>query len=204
MQGKIRAGKTFGEIPFDELFILGVERDNDLWLRAHIGTRDGRKGSAPMGRDYFLSNWELDKNVYSNGANEPQAGPFPGQRQDHRFFLGPRLADLALGFGSASQSPGARGGNRFLCTEKTCAQAITRSMFQRFEDSNRDPSRHAKFQSKSIIEVNRRPDPFFSSLSFFNPSSAHLSYRPIYFRSRHPRVPLYRPVLERSRSCRSA
>lgn len=76
MQGRIRAGKTFGEIPFDELFILGVERDNDLWLRAHIGTRDGRKGSAPLGRDYFLSNWELDKNVYSNALISLKLGPF--------------------------------------------------------------------------------------------------------------------------------
>ncbi len=76
MQGRVRAGKTFGDVPFDELFILGVERDNDLWLRSHIGTRDGRKGSAPMGRNYFLSNWELDKNVYSNAYVSFKAGPF--------------------------------------------------------------------------------------------------------------------------------
>jgi tetratricopeptide (TPR) repeat protein len=76
MRGKIRTGKTFGQIPFDELFILGVERDNDLWLRAHVGTRDGRKGSAPMGRNYFLSNWEIDKNVYSNGLINLKLGPF--------------------------------------------------------------------------------------------------------------------------------
>jgi hypothetical protein len=76
MQGKIRIGKTFGESPFDELFVLGVERDNDLWLRAHSGTRDGRKGSAPLGGSYFLSNWELDKNVYSNGLITLKLGPF--------------------------------------------------------------------------------------------------------------------------------
>ena len=60
---QLRAGRTFGQVPFDELFILGLERDNDLPLRAHIGTRDGRKGSAPLGRDYLLENWELNKNV---------------------------------------------------------------------------------------------------------------------------------------------
>src|SRR5437764_1490258 len=49
MQYQVRAGKTFGDVPFDELFMLGLERDNDLWMRAHIGTRDGRKGSAPLG-----------------------------------------------------------------------------------------------------------------------------------------------------------
>ena len=29
-------GKTSGQIPFDELFILGLERDNDLWLRGLV------------------------------------------------------------------------------------------------------------------------------------------------------------------------
>ncbi len=38
---QVRAGKTFGEMPFDELYMLGIERDNDLWMRAHVGTRDG-------------------------------------------------------------------------------------------------------------------------------------------------------------------
>jgi tetratricopeptide (TPR) repeat protein len=72
----VRAGNIFGQFPFDELFMLGVERDNDLWLRAHIGTRDGQKGSAPLGRRYFLSNWETDKNVYRNGLISVKLGPF--------------------------------------------------------------------------------------------------------------------------------
>jgi hypothetical protein len=56
--------------------MLGLERDSDLWLRAHVGLRDGRKGSAPLGRNYFLSNWESDKNLYSNGLVTLQLGPF--------------------------------------------------------------------------------------------------------------------------------
>ena len=60
----------------DELFMLGLERDNDLWMRGHIGTHDGRKGSAPLGRSYFLSNWEADKNVYGNGLLTVKLGPF--------------------------------------------------------------------------------------------------------------------------------
>ncbi|HET7440230.1 MAG TPA: tetratricopeptide repeat protein [Terriglobales bacterium] len=74
--GAIRAGKTFGDLPFDELSMLGVERDNDLWLRAHIGTRDGKKGSAPLGRNFFLADWETDKVVYSNGLLTLKLGPF--------------------------------------------------------------------------------------------------------------------------------
>jgi len=75
---RARAGKTFGELPFDELFMLGLERDNDpaLWIRGHIGTRDGRKGSAPLGRDYFLASWETDKNLYSTGFFDFRLGPF--------------------------------------------------------------------------------------------------------------------------------
>ena len=76
MLQRVRAGKTFGQVPFDELFMLGLERDNDLPMRAHIGTRDGRKGSAPLGRDYFLASWETDKNVYGNGLVKLKLGPF--------------------------------------------------------------------------------------------------------------------------------
>jgi hypothetical protein len=75
MRHRIRAGHTLGESPFDELFMLGIERDNDLWLRAHKGTHHGRKGSAPLGRSYLLSNWELDKNIYHGGFLNFRLGP---------------------------------------------------------------------------------------------------------------------------------
>jgi len=55
---------------------LGLERDNDLWLRAHIGTRKGRKGAAPLGRNYVLANWDIDKKIYENGFLELKMGPF--------------------------------------------------------------------------------------------------------------------------------
>ena len=89
---RIRAGKTLGQIPFDELFMLGLERDNDLPLRAHVGARDGRKGSAPLGRDYVLSNFESDKNVYSNGFFTFKLGPFvdTGRITDASAALGSR------------------------------------------------------------------------------------------------------------------
>lgn len=76
LQEHLRAGKTWGAVPFDELFMLGLERDNDLPLRAHIGTRDGRKGAAPLGRNYFSNTWELDKNLYANGLMTVKLGPF--------------------------------------------------------------------------------------------------------------------------------
>ena len=73
---EFRAGETLGQLPFDELFILGIERDNDLWLRAHVGTRDGKKGSAPLGRDYLLASSDVDKIVYQNGFLKFKLGPF--------------------------------------------------------------------------------------------------------------------------------
>jgi len=75
VEQRVRAGKTFGSTPFDELWMLGVERDNDLWLRGLIGTRDGRKGSAPLGDRYFLANNDFYRRVYDNGLFGVKAGP---------------------------------------------------------------------------------------------------------------------------------
>jgi len=41
-----------------------------------VGTRDGRKGGAPLGRKYLLNNWEMDKNLYGNGLITAKLGPF--------------------------------------------------------------------------------------------------------------------------------
>ena len=99
MRQQFRAGKTIGQAPFDELFMLGLERDNDLPMRAHIGTRDGRKGSAPLGSDYFLANWEMDKSVYGNGIGALTLGPFldVGKIADATVALGSHLWLCDLG-----------------------------------------------------------------------------------------------------------
>lgn len=76
MRAQVRAGAKAGKVSLDELFQLGVERDNDLSLRGHAGTTDGRKGAAPLGRRYFLANWEMDKNIYENGLFTVKLGPF--------------------------------------------------------------------------------------------------------------------------------
>src|SRR6266436_3019811 len=76
MQAQIHAGATAGKATLDELFQLGIERDNDLWLRGHAGTLGGRKGAAPLGRRFFLANLEMDKNIYQNGFFTVKLGPF--------------------------------------------------------------------------------------------------------------------------------
>jgi hypothetical protein len=76
MEGRLRAGRTFGAVPFDELFMLGFDRDNDLWMRGHPGLRDGQKGGAPLGRIYMLANWDVAKNIYSGPFVSLALGPF--------------------------------------------------------------------------------------------------------------------------------
>jgi predicted double-glycine peptidase len=73
---RLRSGEIFGQLPFDELFILGLDRDSDLRLRAHPALDSGQKGSAPMGRGFVLLNSEVSKRVYSNGLFRFEAGPF--------------------------------------------------------------------------------------------------------------------------------
>jgi tetratricopeptide (TPR) repeat protein len=65
-----------GTLPFSELSMLGVERDNDLLLRGHPGTRDGRKGSAPLAREYALGNFDFTRRVFNNGFIDLKVGPF--------------------------------------------------------------------------------------------------------------------------------
>ncbi len=72
----LRAGKTFGQVPFDDFFMLGFDRDNELWMRGHNGLIDGKKGNAPLGRDYVLSNSDAEKVVFHDAFVQVQVGPF--------------------------------------------------------------------------------------------------------------------------------
>jgi tetratricopeptide (TPR) repeat protein len=73
---QVRGGGIAGSAPVDELWMVGVERDNDLWLRGHIGTRDGRKGSSPLGNRFFLSNTDFCRSIWGNGLISVKAGPW--------------------------------------------------------------------------------------------------------------------------------
>ena len=90
MTGQFRAGKTAGEPPFDELFNLGLDRDQEFWFRGHPGTHNGKKGSGPLGRDYLLVNFEFDKEIYNNGILRLSSGPFldAGKVYDRRTSFG--------------------------------------------------------------------------------------------------------------------
>jgi tetratricopeptide (TPR) repeat protein len=89
-QVSLRGGRTIGDVPFDELFTLGFDRDTPLWLRGHPGLRDGQKGDAPLGRNYVLVNAETDKILYRNGIFTVKAGPFldTGKTYDPSGYFG--------------------------------------------------------------------------------------------------------------------
>jgi tetratricopeptide (TPR) repeat protein len=74
-QQHVRVGHIFRNVPIDELYLLGIERDTDLWLRGHVGTRGGKKGSSPLADSYFLANSDFFRRVYSNGLITIKAGP---------------------------------------------------------------------------------------------------------------------------------
>jgi tetratricopeptide (TPR) repeat protein len=76
VSSRFRVGGTIGLVPFDELYTLGVEQDdNDLWLRGISALREGRKGNSPMGRDYALWNSEVGKIIYAGALFQVRLGP---------------------------------------------------------------------------------------------------------------------------------
>jgi len=76
IDSRFRSGAVFGSIPFDEMFTLGEERDdNDLSLRGISTVRDGRKGNSPLGRRYVLWNLEWNKVIYKDAFFEVKVGP---------------------------------------------------------------------------------------------------------------------------------
>lgn len=92
LQARLRTGVTFGQVPFDDLFVLGFDRDTDLWMRGYPALYHGQKGNAPLGRDYILSNWDFDKIAYDNPFFTATIGPFldSGSVYDPSAYFGSR------------------------------------------------------------------------------------------------------------------
>jgi hypothetical protein len=74
--GRVRAGAVSGQLPADSFYILAMERDTDLWLRGHVGTRSGRKGSAPMGTRFALAQMEVTRRLLRIPFVRVDVGPF--------------------------------------------------------------------------------------------------------------------------------
>ena len=96
---RLSAGALPGDTPFDELYILGVERDNELVFRGIRNDRDGRKGSAPVGDRYWLSSTDIIRRVAHFSLADIHAGPFfdAGVVRDSRGQFGDPRTQLAAG-----------------------------------------------------------------------------------------------------------
>jgi hypothetical protein len=90
---RLRAGRVFGEVTLDQLYELGIEHDNNLWVRGIPGTKHGLKGNGPLGREFMLWNWETDKTVFRSPYLNFQVGPFIdiGRIWDPSGYFGSRL-----------------------------------------------------------------------------------------------------------------
>jgi tetratricopeptide (TPR) repeat protein len=84
---QVRAGRVFGDSPFDELFSIGLDRDTDLWMRAHPATLDGRKGAGLIGPRYFLWNSEVAKSVWSGPLIGVKLAPFADVARVRNWFV---------------------------------------------------------------------------------------------------------------------
>ncbi len=92
LSGRLRIGEMLGQPPLDELYSLGLERDNDLYMRGHSGTIDGMKGAGPLGRSLVLLNCDMDKIIHDGGLWRITLGPFldTGRVYDGSAGLGSR------------------------------------------------------------------------------------------------------------------
>jgi hypothetical protein len=72
----VRGGAISGNAPLDEEFVVGLDRDSNLRLRAHPATIGGRLGAAPTGAQYFLVNTDIQKNLHQFALIRVALAPF--------------------------------------------------------------------------------------------------------------------------------
>jgi predicted double-glycine peptidase len=76
LAGQWRAGRAFGRPPFDEWYMFGLDRDSDIWLRAHAATVRGRKNAAFVARSFMLTKVDFLKSVHDSAFFRLSAGSF--------------------------------------------------------------------------------------------------------------------------------
>ena len=101
MSARTVASTIAGRAPFDELSVLGLDRDSELWLRA-------TKERVPT-RSFALLNWDVLKNIHEGSFFKFRAGPFVDAARTSRWLAdaGFQLQVTALGSLTANVSFGA-------------------------------------------------------------------------------------------------
>jgi hypothetical protein len=84
---QLRVGRIIGTVPFDEQFSIGLDRDHDLRMRAHPGTRQGRKGVGIRADGYALMNSEVQKDVFRIGLLDVKAAPYLDVARTGAWFI---------------------------------------------------------------------------------------------------------------------
>ena len=65
---RVRNGHVVGQAPLGELFSVGLDRDHDLWMRAH--------NDRLIGRRYLLLNAEVEKKIFDSAFVGLKLAPF--------------------------------------------------------------------------------------------------------------------------------
>src|SRR5262245_893454 len=76
LTSQVRIGRDIGEVPFDERFTIGLDRDSDLWMRAHPATVDGRKNTLNTTQSFILTNSDFQRVLWNLGWFRLSSGPF--------------------------------------------------------------------------------------------------------------------------------
>jgi hypothetical protein len=76
VRARLRGSALSGSLPIDALYMTAMERDNDIWLRGHVGTRNGRKGNAPMGTRFAVAQTGITRRLWRAPFVRVDAGPF--------------------------------------------------------------------------------------------------------------------------------
>jgi hypothetical protein len=75
VSARLSAAAIFGNAPFDELYMLGRERDDGIQLRGHVSTIDGKKGRSQIGDQYALVNVDMLRQVWKPTLFALDVGP---------------------------------------------------------------------------------------------------------------------------------
>lgn len=78
LTAQMQAGEMSGNVPVDELFQLGMDRDTerDLWLRGVLSAANGQKGTGLLGRDYAIAQTTFERQFFHIPFVTFSAGPF--------------------------------------------------------------------------------------------------------------------------------
>ena len=59
----LKGGNTWGQIPVEDYFVLGVDQHSQNLLRGHRAQIRGRYGNAPMGTSFGLANFNAERRI---------------------------------------------------------------------------------------------------------------------------------------------